>query len=318
MELSVVIVNWNGGALLRRCLESIYRNEGEIELEVLVVDNNSSDGSPSMVRDRFPQVQLIRNEANLGFAQAANQGIRRSRANCVFVSNPDIEVKPNSLERMLDLLDERRGVGAVGGKLLNPDGTVQMRGYYNQFPSPGQVLMNYTALGRVLSSLLKDRVDWDKRGPVDQSPGGCTLFRRKALENVGGFDEDFFLWFEDVDLCYRLRKGGWDIYYLPSCEFVHYGGKSIGLLEKEERERLFFASMFRYFRKHFRRRDILIAKWVMLSDLVLKVLLGVTLWLVSSKFREFARRKWAVLTLCLARLQLSRRDRDWGSFRCHQ
>lgn len=299
MEVSIIIVNWNGGSFVRDCLESIYCTSVDIGFEAIVVDNNSSDGSPDTVREIFPQVELVRNTKNLGFARAANQGIERSKGAYILLLNPDIRVEPNSLRRMVDFLDQRPEVGAVGGKLVGPDKRGEARRYYNRFPTVGQVLLNYTALGKILSRFTRTRFDLESAGQVDQPPGGCILLRRRALADVGSFDEDFFLWFEDVDLCYRLKQAGWKIYYLPGAQFIHYGGKSIELLTKGEGERLFFASMFRYLEKHLGRRGVLFSRWVLALDLILKMSLGLTLSPLSLEFREFVCRKWTLFRLCV-------------------
>lgn len=255
MDLSISIVNWNTKDALKLCLKSIYDSSHEIEFEVFVIDNNSSDSSAEMVMRRFPSVRLIRNKVNLGFARANNQAIKKSRGRDILLLNPDIVVLPNSLARMVNFMRSHSEVGAAGGKLLNPDGTIQKGGYYRRFPSVMQAVMGCTLLNRItgMGSFLEryygEKIDSDTV-EVDQPPGACLMVRREVIGQVGLLDEDFNLWFEDVDWCYRIKKAGWKIFFYPEAEFIHRGGQSVKSLTLYDYEEIYTRSMLIYFKKH--------------------------------------------------------------------
>ncbi len=232
-RLSVVIVSWNVRELLQRALSSLYtswsRSEQAAEaLEIIVVDNGSHDGTVAMVRERFPSVRLIANRENRGFTGGNNQGIRVARAPLLFLLNPDTEVLDDALVRLLTYLEREPRVGLVGPQLLNPDGTVQSS--RRRFPSLPVLFLESTwlqAVGRPWlrryyvddrSSHVEQRVDW--------VTGAAMMVRRSVLDEVGLFDEGFFMYSEELDLCRRIRAAGWEIAYLPTAKVIHYVGKS--------------------------------------------------------------------------------------------
>jgi|GEM_PF-60696 len=240
MKLSIVIVHYKTRDLLELCLRSILASGLEVQTpssatdhrpwtlddgQIIVVDNHSEDGTVEMLRQKFPEVQVLVNEVNLGYARAVNQGIRVAKGEYILLLNPDIQVKAGAIQKMIQFMDENEPVGIIGGKLLNPNGTLQYscRTFYT-FPT---LLLRRTPLGRLFpnSSILRDHLmmDWDHTSvrEVDWVLGACMLVRRKALEDVGVMDERFFLYFEDVDWCYRMKKGGWKVCYFPDAEMIH-------------------------------------------------------------------------------------------------
>ncbi|MFH1710130.1 MAG: glycosyltransferase family 2 protein [bacterium] len=229
-DLSICIVNWNVKELLNACLVSIYKNTKDISFEVIVVDNNSSDDSVQMVKKDFPQVKLIANKTNAGFTKANNQAIKISQGRYIMLLNPDTEVTDNAMNKMIKFMESRRDCGALGCKLLNTDGTLQRS--CRTFPS--LEVMLYNAL--FLDSLLpKSRIfgkyfmtwwDFNETREVDQPMGSALMIKKEVLAKVGLFDENIFIWFDEVDLCYRIKKAGWKIYFTPDIQIKHHLSRS--------------------------------------------------------------------------------------------
>ncbi len=259
MELSILIVNWNTKAFLEECLQSIYSSVKEISFEVIVVDNNSGDGSAEMVRKSFPQARLIENRGNAGFARGNNQAYAVSKGRVIGMLNPDTIVYPGTFEKMVDYLDTHDRVGAVSCKLLNPDGTLQ-RELYRRFPSVFTIFFRYTYIGqRMNQRIFRDRAldsffYYDKTfadTEVIAQPGASCLFMKRSLiEKIGLFDEQFPILFNDVDLCKRIWKVGYEIHVLADAHITHYGGTNIKTLPKDELAQIAHSGIFRYFKKN--------------------------------------------------------------------
>lgn len=251
-DLSILVVNWNVRDLLRRCLQSILANLPACQLEIIVVDNGSTDGSVEMVRTDFPQVHLIANPDNRGFPAANNQGLAVARGRYVLLLNPDTEVVGNALETMVAFADAHPDVGVVGPMLLNPDGTVQSS--RRRFPTLLTAVFESTWLQpyaprRLLARYyVLDRPD-DEVQDVDWVTGAALMARREAIEQVGPLDEGFFMYSEELDWCRRFREAGWRVVYLPTARVIHYGGKSSEQV-LPARHIHFQRSKIRYFRKY--------------------------------------------------------------------
>ncbi len=253
-ELSIVIVNWNVREELRNCLASIYRGlRRELPFEVIVVDNASKDGSVEMVRGEFPQVKLIENQTNLGFTKANNQGISQSQGRYVILLNPDTEVIGDALARMVDYMEAYPEMGLVGPQLLASDGSVQSS--RRRFPSLATAFLESTILQRWFPSnrvtrryYVLDRSDEELQA-VDWVTGACLMVRRKTVDEVGLLDEDFFMYSEELDWCYRIKRAGWQVVYFPEAKIIHHGGKS-SEQELPARHIHFQESKITFFRKH--------------------------------------------------------------------
>lgn len=256
-DLSVVIVNWNARHLLAQCLASVYAYPPEGEFEVFVVDNASSDGSADMVRREFPQVRLIQNTENVGFARANNQAMRTSRGRYVLLLNSDTIVQPGALDSMVCFADQHPEAGVVGGRLLNADESLQPS--WAQFPTFWSELLGRNFRKRQpMTDHLTYEVDW--------VGGACLLARRKAIEVVGLLDEDFFMYSEETDWCFRMVRNGWKVYYLPSAEVIHFGGGSSQRASDEMLVQL-YQSKLRFFHKHYGpfRKELLRASLIITS-----------------------------------------------------
>lgn len=224
-DLSVVIVGYNSLPMLASCLESLRDTRSRATVETIVVDNASSDGTRELVRREFPAVRLIANGRNLGYSSAVNQGIAAARAPFALVLNPDVVVHEHALDRLADFMNAHPDAGIAGSKLLNGDGTIQhsCRRFYTFWT----LVLRRTVLGRVfknsraISSYLMLDFDHERSREVDWVIGACMMVRKEALSDVGGMDERFFLYFEDVDWCYRIWKSGWKVYYVADSVMTH-------------------------------------------------------------------------------------------------
>lgn len=251
IDLSVLIVNWNTKDALADCLQALPEAVASVPSETIVVDNGSSDGSPEMVRAQFPWVRLIENEENVGFVRATNQAIAASRGTYLLLLNSDTIAPPGSLARMVSFMKHHPDAGAVAPKLVNPDGSFQAS--YARFPTLVSESLSAFGLNRRLWGPYHPspppRPD-EAPHPVDWAPGACLLFRRSVIEAVGPLDEEFWMYSEDTDLCYRIHRAGWKVYYLPEVEIVHLGGASSRQCRPESVACL-YGSKVRFFRKHY-------------------------------------------------------------------
>jgi len=264
LDLSIVIVSWNVRDLLRDCLRSVVASAdppsahaplrlGERTVEVLVVDNASSDGSADMVREEFPMVTLLPQQRNLGFTAGNNVALRRCRGRYYLLLNPDTVVCAGALCTMLDYLEGQPDVGIVGPRLLYGDG--QPQSSRRRFPSLTQALFESTLLeqwfphNRWARAYRMEDVPDDSVQNVDWVTGACMMVRARAAEQVGLLDEGFFMYSEELDWCRRISGAGWRIVYLPEATVVHYEGKSSEQIVAQ-RHIHFESSKVRYFCKH--------------------------------------------------------------------
>lgn len=274
MDLSVVIVSYNVQGYLARCLQSIFSRKHEHQIEVLVVDNASDDDSVSMVRTRFPQVRLIVNSHNRGFAAANNQGISASRGRYVLLLNPDTEVIGSALDDMITLMDSippAKRVGIVSAKLYGADHKVQVS--CCPFITLAATLSRLFYLAkmfpqsRVFARHRFSVTDWNRPAWTDWVTGACLMIRREVIEQIGLMDEGFFLYYEEADWCLRARRAGWKALYWPGASVIHYGSQSV-----TQAQSLAFAhaieGLLRYYVKHHRKFDVLVVHFAVLLRLL--------------------------------------------------
>lgn len=227
-DVSVIIVNWNTRELLRSCLESVIAQSGDMAAEIIVVDNASDDGSVEMIRSEFADVRLIVNDRNRGFAAANNQGIVASSGRYILLLNSDTIVLDGAIEKAVRAMPDDAGV--LGIRVLNQDGTVQPTCF--MYPSPANMVLSSTYLYKLFprSRLFgRERMTWwsrDNTRQVDVVTGCFMLVRRQAIDEVGLLDEQFFMYGEETDWCYRFRQAGWKVLFAPAGEIIHYGGAS--------------------------------------------------------------------------------------------
>lgn len=224
--LSIIIVNYNSRELLKNCLYSIQSNNKVQEVEIFVADNASSDGSVEMVRDLFPEVEIIANPSNIGYSKAINQVMRLSLGKYILILNADTIVMPGALQTLLAFMENHPTCGVAGPRLSYPNGQLQYS--CRTYQTIKTVLFRRTFLGKIFpgSKILRDHLmmDWDhgSQREVDWLQGSALLLRRSAIDRTGSLDDRYFLYFEDVDLCYRMKNAGWKVCYVPQSEVVHY------------------------------------------------------------------------------------------------
>ena len=251
--ISIVVVNWNSGHLLKNCVASLLANAYNCEL--VIVDNASDDFSLEAAARLSTDLSILKNDRNLGFAAAANQGWRASRGSHILFLNPDVVCLPGSVECLEKTLAADESVWAVAGHLVDPSGRPQRYFNVRSFPSTAGVAAEMLFLTGLRSLLSLDRF-LAKKAPahaldVDQPAAACLMIKRAALETTGGFDESFLpAWYEDVDLCRRIRDRGGRIQYQPAARFIHHGGYSLGRLSRESFLVTFNRNRIRYFHKH--------------------------------------------------------------------
>jgi GT2 family glycosyltransferase len=262
MQLSIVIVSWNTADLLLQCLASIYEHAPQIDFETFVVDNASTDGSGEAVRARYPQVTLIANPGNVGFSRANNQAIRASSGRYVLLLNPDTKVLPGALETLTTYMDAHPQTGGLGARILNPDGTLQESCY--PAPTLPRELWRLLHLDVLWPYGVYRMAAWDTHTPrhVEAVLGACLLVRRAAFDQVGLLDEDYFFTAEEIDLCTRLRRAGWQVEWTPDAQVIHYGGQSSRQVAEKSFLHL-YAGKVLYFRKQHSAASAFIYKGVL-------------------------------------------------------
>lgn len=251
LDLSVIIINWNTRDLLTDCVRSIYETIDLPALEVIVVDNASTDDSVAVIREQFPQVHLVENHENVGFARANNQGATISQGRYVLLLNSDARLLAGAANTMLDLAEANPRAGIIGAQLRNLDGSFQAS--HTPFPNLRQEFLILSGLGRLLSGRwYPSHGPEEDKGPqiVGYVEGACMLVRRAAFEQAGGLDESYFMYAEEVDWCYMMQEKGWQVWYQPAAHVTHVGGGSSGT-RRTQREGDLYQSRVRFFRKHY-------------------------------------------------------------------
>lgn len=255
VDLSVIIVNYNVKEFLSNLLVSIEKASQGITVEVIVVDNASDDGSIELLKEKHPGVILISSDKNLGFSKANNLGLKRAKGRYLLLLNPDTLVEEDTFRKMIHFLDNNTSVGMAGCKILNPDGTLQLacrRG----FPGPWTSFCKVTGLStlfpksRLFARYNLTYLDENQTYEVDAISGSFMMIRRECYEKTGGLDEQFFMYGEDLDLCYRVQKAGYKVYYYHDTRIIHYKGESTKRSNIDE-TRIFYDAMRLFVRKHF-------------------------------------------------------------------
>jgi GT2 family glycosyltransferase len=248
----VIIVTWNTRDLLDTCLAALPAACDDLTIETWVVDNASSDGTVAMVGERYPAVQVIANPENRGWAAANNQALRQSAGRFLLLLNADTEPRPGSLATLARFLDEHPDVGACGPMLLLGDGRIQGNG--RVFPTFWKEFLDATGLRHLALAAYSRRFGWGRDdfetlAEVDEVTGSCLMARREAVEQVGLLDEQFFMYYDEVDWCRRMKTAGWRVFYVPDAKVVHHVAASARQVGFTTYRRL-FESQQRYFRKH--------------------------------------------------------------------
>ncbi len=290
-DLSIIIVNWNVRDLLRDCLRSIDAGRSGLSLEVIVVDSASSDDSVAMVAAEFPWVRLIAREENVGFPRGNNIGLAEANGRALLLLNPDTVLLDDALPVMLNFLEANPDVGALGPLLLNPDGSVQSS--RRRFPTLATGFFESTWLEGLAPGLLRryyalDLPD-DETADVDWLTGACVMVPRAAYERVGGMDEAYYMYSEELDWCRRIKEAGWRVVYHPEARVIHHHGKS-SEQAVTARHINFQRAKLRYFRKYHGRASAAVLRLFLLLVYAWQMILEGAKGLLGSK-RELRRQR---------------------------
>lgn len=296
MDMSIVLVCWNNKAYLDPCLKSLYDSGLDCTFDVVVVDNGSTDGSQDMLREKYPDVMIIENGRNVGLSKASNQGIEATRGKFVLLLNNDTIVNGEALNAMVHFLQTHPDAGAVGGKLLNGDGSFQ--GGYAKFSTLPEELLIATGFGDRFWPGYPSHFDSDHVLPVGWLSSACLLVRRSALDQIGLLDESYFIYGDEADLQYRLNKAGLKVYYIPTATTIHFGGKS---MNRWRRRKMVYRGKLLFYKKNY--------GW--LSALALRLMFGLLsvvkalVWAFAYPFPKLRERaklelnsNWEVIRLC--------------------
>jgi GT2 family glycosyltransferase len=295
-DLSIVLVCWNNKVYLEPCLQSLYEKSLRAQFDVVVVDNGSTDGSQAMLVEKYPEIKLIQNDRNLGLGKASNQGIEATLGRYILLLNNDTVVNAASLDAMVDFLDKTPDAAGVGGTLLNSDGSVQS--CYNNFSTLREEFLVATRIGELFRpgypAILKD----DQVRSVGWLGSACLMLRRAALDQEGLLDEHYFIYSDEADLQYRLKKAGWKIYFIPNASTIHYGGRS---MDRWKRRKMVNRGKILFYHKNYSAFQTYLLR-LMLGSLSLAKLIPWGLMFLLPQWRERARREIAsnleVMKLC--------------------
>ncbi len=269
MTLAVIIVSYNVREFLEQALLSLQKALQHVQHEIFVVDNASSDGTVAFLQKRFSGITFFENDQNVGFARANNQAIAQTNADYICLINPDTIVQEDTFAVLLDFFEKHSDAGMVGCKVLNPDGSLQLA-CRRSFPTPWVALTKIVGLAKLFpKSRLFGRynltyLDPEQVSEVEAISGSFMLVRRSLVEHIGGLDEDFFMYGEDLDWCYRIRQTGHKIYYVPDTQIIHFKGESSKKSPFQQR-RLFYEAMRLFVQKHFKKGTAVVPSWLLVT-----------------------------------------------------
>jgi GT2 family glycosyltransferase len=275
MDLSIIVVNYNTKDLLDNCLFSILQYAKKMNFEVIVIDNASQDSSITMLEEKYPLVKIIENNQNLGFAKANNQGLQIAHGQLILFLNPDTVVLPQALEKTIEFLKKTPDAGMAGCKILNPDGSLQYS--CRSFPSFWNYFFESFFLYKLfpknhrIGKFYMTNFSYDRVKEVDVVLGAFMMSKKETLDKVGYFDEDFFIYSEETDLCYRMKKHNKKVYFFPDAQIIHYGRASASLypvrmFQQDHRSR------FLFMRKHYSAINILFSTWIIFIGVFLRII----------------------------------------------
>ncbi|HSP88238.1 MAG TPA: glycosyltransferase, partial [Ignavibacteriaceae bacterium] len=254
MDLSIIIVNYNVKEFLQNLIHSIYKAGENLKYEIIIVDNASDDGSFELLNEKFPQIKLIVNDKNLGFSKANNIGLNKAKGKYLLLLNPDTIVQEDTFEKMINFFEKTPEAGMAGCKILNPDGTLQLA-CRRSFPGPWTSFCKVTGLSnlfpnsRLFAMYNLTYLNENETYEVDAISGSFMMLKREAYEKVGNLDEQFFMYGEDLDWCYRMQKAGFKVYYVHNTTIIHYKGESTKRSSIDE-TKVFYNAMHLFVKKH--------------------------------------------------------------------
>ena len=275
MKLSIVIPTYNAHEWIEQCLDSIRLHHSACHYEIIVVDDKSSDDSVAIVRSKFPDVRLFSNDRNLGFGKTVNVGLRAAAGACILVLNNDTWMHEGTLDAMIRYLDDHQDTGIVGPKVLSGNGAIQEQ-CRRRIPTPVAALLYFTGVARMfpknprIAGYLMTATDENQTLDVDSVSGACLMVRREVLEKIHGFDEEYYLYGEDMDFCWRTKLAGWKVVYYPAATITHFGGQG-GTGNKRLYATIeWHRAMWIFYRKHRAPKVSLLERALVYSGILLK------------------------------------------------
>ncbi|MBD3238195.1 MAG: glycosyltransferase [Candidatus Moranbacteria bacterium] len=272
-DISVIIVTWNGGKILKNCLKSLVSNKADLKLQIIIVDNNSTDKTTQFIKTNYPEVELIENSINKGFARANNQGIKKAQADYILLLNQDIQILPGALIKLYDFLTQNKKTGngkiaSVSPQLLYPNKKLQKS--LRPFPSPLNILKDAFTFGKFHENYYNHK----KEQVVEQPMASCLLYRSQALKQAQGFDQApaFFLYFNDVDLSFRIKQLGYKHYYLPQAQAIHHHGYSAKTWSEFKRLKAWSRGLYYFLVKHYAKDNLLKKSLIALEVLLIFIM----------------------------------------------
>lgn len=299
VDVSVVIVNWNTRDLLHQTLETLYKESHDVNFETIVVDNGSTDGSIELVEEKWSNVRLLTLPENKGFAVGNNIGFREVKGRYVLLLNSDTIVLASTLYEMVRFLDAHPEAGCVGCRHLNPDGTLQRS--VDNFPSLINDFLSYSELHRLplLQPYLAKRFLWwgdhNCTRPVDWVNGACMMVRSNVIQQIGGLDEGYFIYAEEIDWCYRMHKAGWLVYFLSDAEITHIGGQAMNQAA-DKRIILKYKGQYRFYRKQYPLWKYICLRLIVTGIAIPRIALLFIFYVFSRLQKETDHNQWEILT----------------------
>lgn len=288
MDVSIIVVNYNTKELLKQTIESVINTTKHIEYEIIVSDNDSKDGSQTMIKEKFSKVRLMENNDNLGFPNGNNVAIREAKGRYILLLNSDTKVLENCIEDCAKYMDNHKDIGALGCKLVLADGTLD-HACKRGFPTPEASLFYMLKFNKLFPQSKKfaaytmGYLNEDSINEVDSLTGAFMMIRREAVDKVGLLDEEFFMYGEDIDWCYRIKEAGYKVVYYPKVITIHYKGQS----SKKKRIKTiyeFHRAMILFYNKHYRKKYNFIVTFLVYIGISLKLVL--TLFINLFKCRQ--------------------------------
>lgn len=290
LSLSICIVTYQARDYLKACLTSLIDNSSMITTEVIVVDNGSQDGTVSMLAEEFPQVRVIRNETNTGYTRPMNQALRAGSGDFLMQLNPDTVIMTGALDKLVDCMQSNPKIGICGPKMLNRDLTFQQQCRRGD-PRPWAVISYFLRLHKLFprskffGGYLLNYLDEDQATIVENVSGSCMLIRRTVVEQIGYLDDDLYAYQEDSDYCWRARLAGWQVYFLPQAQIIHYGGQGGSRVEPYRSIIEWHRSYWIYYRKHLAKDYFFLLNWLYYILMLLKLIFALSLnFLRKEKF----------------------------------
>jgi GT2 family glycosyltransferase len=283
--LSICILTYQAREFLRGCLNSIYDYPPDCEFEITVVDNGSTDGTQEMLKREYPQLDLIANPENMGFTAPMNQALQNSKGDFLLLLNPDTLIEPQAFNRLIDYMERHPNVGICGPKVLNTDGTLQKPCRRGE-SRPLAVFSYFLGLStlfpksKLFGEYLMSYMDEDETHEVAGVSGSCMMVRRAVINQIGYLDERFFAYQEDADYCFRTRKAGWKIYYVPTARIIHFGGQGGSRVQPYRSIYHWHRSYWLYYQKNLAGEYFFFLNWFYYLAMLVKLTVSLLLNLI--------------------------------------